>query len=515
MSAAIEAVRAGATVTLLEKMPQLGGNSEKASSGMNAARTAVQIKRSIKDSVDDFYKDTIASGRGLANPELVDILTKQSVSAFDFLASFGVELSEVVKLGGHSRARTHHPSQASGRNAGWEITNALSKYMLRFPRDRLNIVPSAQLTSLIVEDGRVVGVTYLHGKRDLTGQIAHTESKELRGDAVILATGGYSRSEELLRKYTPALIDLPTTNGAFAEGEGIKVAEPLNASLIHMDQVQIHPTSFIMPRDPLQKTKFLAPEALRGLGGVLINHEGKRFVNELDTRDKVTAAIFKNCKPMKVEQEVDGVKTEVDGPVLAYLVMIDEAVKAFPNLRFYSGKGYVSAYSQISELAEGIKVPEKNLRAALNAFNECYNRQGNCNDPFGRTDFAYPTRDSDMFHVMMVTPAIHYTMGGLEIDSEAHVLRAVAPSAGQEEGAKEEKEVIPGLFAAGEVTGGVHGGNRLAGNSLLECVVFGRIAGRAAAAVPTAPTTAAAAAATEVQKEAEEAEVVPPSAPVL
>jgi succinate dehydrogenase/fumarate reductase flavoprotein subunit len=220
---------------------------------------------------------------------------------------------------------------------------------------------------------------------------------------------------------------------------------------------------------------------------------------------------------MKVEQEVDGVKTEVDGPVLAYLVMIDEAVKAFPNLRFYSGKGYVSAYSQISELAEGIKVPEKNLRAALNAFNECYNRQGSCNDPFGRTDFSYPTRESDMFHVMMVTPAIHYTMGGLEIDSDAHVLRAVA-SAGQEEGAKEEeeeKEVIPGLFAAGEVTGGVHGGNRLAGNSLLECVVFGRIAGRAAAAVPPAPTTAAAAATPAAkaeeetqrqQKEAEEAE---------
>lgn len=485
MSAAIEAVRAGAHVDMLEKTIRWGGNSEKASSGMNAARTAAQIKLNLKDSVEEFYKDTIASGHGLSNEELVDVMTKESASAYDFLSSFDIDLNTVTKLGGHSRARTHRPSERVTGNVGWEITSTLSKYLATLPRDRLTMKLGARLTSLVVEDGRVVGVKYTKIVRDEKGHETGEELAELRGDSVILATGGYSRADDLLRKYIPKIVDLPTTNGPFAEGDGIKVAEQINASLIHMDQVQLHPTSFVSPKDPLAKTKFLAPEALRGLGGILINQDGKRFVNELDTRDKVTQAIFKNCKPLIVEQEVNGQMKTVVGPVVAHLIMTDEAVKLFPNLQFYQAKGFLHGYLGVEEMAEGLELPGNTLKQTFAEYHECFVRQGNCADPFGKKDFPFGTRSNDVFHAMMITPAIHYTMGGLEIDKEAHVLRAAATTEDKDEAAEAAtatKEIIPGLFAAGEVTGGVHGANRLGGNSLLECVVFGRRAGRFAAA---------------------------------
>lgn len=210
---------------------------------------------------------------------------------------------------------------------------------------------------------------------------------------------------------------------------------------------------------------------------------------------------------------IDGEKKTLEGPVMAYLVMIDEATKQFPPIKFYQAKGLVSAYSGYEDLAivrlpsrlafiktpmkvvhslsstpQAMKVPFHNLEQTLVDYNDCFDRKGvNCREPFGKKDFAFPTRENDMYHVMMITPAIHYTMGGLEIDDEAHVLRVVPSNTTAEEDENPEeatlKEAIPGLFAAGEVTGGVHGGNRLGGNSLLECVVFGRIAGQKAATI--------------------------------
>jgi cleavage and polyadenylation specificity factor subunit 2/mediator of RNA polymerase II transcription subunit 4 len=139
---------------------------------------------------------------------------------------------------------------------------------------------------------------------------------------------------------------------------------------------------------------------------------------------------------------------------------------------------------------QGLELPPNTLKKTFADYHECFVRQGNCVDPFGKKDFPFGTRSNDYFITMMITPAIHYTMGGLEIDQDAHVLRAVKDG-------EAAKEVIPGLFAAGEVTGGVHGANRLGGNSLLECVVFGRRAGRfAAAAVDVASSTATAASST-------------------
>jgi len=473
---------------------RMGGNSEKASSGMNAAKTKAQAKLWLKDSVEEFYRDTIESGKGLSNPTLVDVLTKQSAEAHEFLTDLGIDLSGVTKLGGHSRARTHHPRYDSKevipKNVGSAIISTLYNYLEKTPTGRLDLWVNSQVKSLIVEDGRVVGVKCHKQMHNDLGAPSHHENVELRGDAVILATGGYSRAEDLLRQYVPSIVDLPTTNGPHAEGDGIKMAQALNASIIQMDQVQVHPTSFVMPKDPFQKTKFLAPEALRGLGGILINDEGKRFVNELDTRDRVTEAIFKNCKRMKVK---DPSGKTVEGPVRAFLLMTDDSFREYVPGKFYKAKGFTTAYLGVEELAIGMRVPFHNLEQTLIDYNDCFDRKGiNCREPFGKKDFPTPTRDNDVYQVMMITPAIHYTMGGLEIDEESRVLRYVTSNATDSDGVESEvttKEVIPGLLAAGEVTGGVHGANRLGGNSLLECVVFGRIAGRNAARGDNASST--------------------------
>jgi hypothetical protein len=143
----------------------------------------------------------------------------------------------------------------------------------------------------------------------------------------------YSRDSELLNKYAPSIAKLPSTNGNFATGDGVKVAQEIGAELSLMDKVQVHPTGFVDPKDPNNPTKWLGPEALRASGGILLNAKGERFVNELGLRDHVTHEIFKNCKPMKL---ADG----ADGPVTSYIVLNDEAVNLFqaPVLEFYRCK---------------------------------------------------------------------------------------------------------------------------------------------------------------------------------
>ncbi len=162
------------------------------------------------------------------------------------------------------------------------------------------------------------------------------------------------------------------------------------------------------------------------------------------------------------------------GPVVSYLIMTDEAFKAYAPLNFYKAKGFVQTYAGVDELAQGLGVNKDNLVRSLEEYNKCYDNREECKEQFGKTEFPTPFRLDRTFHVMTITPSIHYTMGGLRIDANARVL-----------GGGEEKP-LEGLFAAGEVTGGVHGANRLAGNSLLECVVFGRIAGKNAAAAAAA-----------------------------
>ena len=437
MSAALSAAEAGAHVTIVEKEKRLGGNSGKATSGINGARTDVQKSLGVDDSEELFTEDTMVSGHGRSKQELVEKLVHDSADAVAFLQREGVPLAVVSRCGGHSRERTHRcadrPDQAP-IPVGWEIVRTLKKAIEG--NGAIDIVTEAHMTSLTCDSSTVTGVEVV-----IAG-----EKKTYKGDAVVLTTGGFAGNHNgVLGKHRPDLVSLPTTNGPWATGDGLQVAVEAGASLVDMDQVQVHPTGLLNATQPRAGSVILGPEALRASGGLLVNGEGKKFIDELKRRDEVTAAIIEqNTTLSKAFPGFDG-GSAVGG--VAYLVMDRHTVAKFgPTLfSFYQSRGLFHSVVGVGGLSEVIGCSKESLTDSLTGL----------------------TLDEELF-VAAIVPAVHYTMGGVEIDAKGRALSA-------------EKQPIVGLFAAGEVTGGVHGANRLAGNSLLECVVFGREAGRNAA----------------------------------
>ncbi|CAG9535721.1 unnamed protein product [Cercopithifilaria johnstoni] len=288
---------------------------------------------------------------------------------------------------------------------------------------------------------------------------------EISGKAVVLATGGFScdyfNESSLLQEFAPEKANFPTTNGPWATGSGIKMARAMGAALVGMKNVQIHPTAFVDPKDPAATTKFLAAEALRGKGAILLNDKGERFVNELGRRDHVTDRILKFCA-----------KNEEAGDAhTAFMIMDDQAVNDFgrASFNFYATiKGFFKQFDTVEEVANYMKIESSKLKATLDEYNEYAHSISSKEDKFGKKIFPVALEHLP-YYVAVITPAIHYTMGGIKINKDAAVYNEFS------------NKPFKGLLAAGEVTGGVHGRNRLAGNSLLECVVYGRIAGRNAA----------------------------------
>lgn len=435
LSAAHTALENGATVVLLDKKPSLGGNSVKASSGINGAGTSAQKKHGIVDTPEAFYKDSAASARDLARPHLIKALTDHSAPTLQWLVDvFGVDLSLVARLGGHSIPRTH---RGKGGAPGWAMTSALVK-ALEARSDRAQIIKDARVVSLVRDAGRVTGVEY---------EVEGERRTEL--GAVVIATGGYAADYAtggFLSQHRGDLMTLPTTNGDHATGDGHRLAASLGGALCDMDQVQVHPTGFVDPKDPDAKTKFLAAEALRGVGGLLVDRNGARFVDELERRDTVTAAMQAAEAPIR-------------------LLLNPQAAAALEaHCKFYMAKGLMKRYENAATVAEETGIPLSALEATFTA-HQAY-ADGREKDPFGKTNFdnATYTLDEPLL-VAQMTPVVHYTMGGITVDEQARVL-------------DEAGGPIPGLFAAGEAIGGVHGRNRLGGSSLLEAVVFGRIAGK-------------------------------------
>jgi len=417
-------------IVMLEKEERTGGNSIKASSGINA------VSLEDGDSLETFVEDTLASGGGLSDPALVQTLVNDSREALEWLASMGVDLNGTVQLGGHSTKRTHFPS--SGPSVGFAILKALGEIVKKTPN--IKVVTKAKVVSLIKNNSKVTGVRYVS---------KNGEEVSVPADAVVLASGGFGASKDLLSKHAPHLVKLATTNGQFAQGEGLALASEIGAALRDLDQVQVHPTGFVDPSDHKALVKFLAPEKLRGGGGILLNSRAQRFVDELSTRDVVSSAILK-----LPEQS-------------AVLLLGSEAAASFgPVLDFYVSKGLIKKFDDVNETAEDLGVLSSDLIAELTSYNR--KAASNEEDEFGKQVFPSHLELHETMYIARVVPVIHYTMGGARIDTEGRVLG-------------EDGQPISGLFAVGEVTGGVHGRNRLGGNSLLECCVFGRRAGKVSA----------------------------------
>ncbi|KAG0170480.1 hypothetical protein DFQ28_001724 [Apophysomyces sp. BC1034] len=448
LSAAHTIIEQGGNVLLLDKNPFFGGNSTKATSGINGALTRTQIALNIKDSVEQFYQDTLKSARDLARPELIKVLTGRSASAVEWLQDkFELDLSLVSRLGGHTFPRTHRgKEQFPGMTITYALMEGFEELAEKQPQ-RAKIIKKAKVENLLKDqNGNVIGVEYV-----LVGNAADGQVYKEYGP-VVLATGGYAADfteNSLLKQYRPELWDLSTTNGDHCTGDGIKMAAVAGASTVDLEKVQVHPTGLVDPNEPDAKVKFLAAEALRGCGGLLLNNDGDRFCDELGHRDYVTGMMWKQNNPT------------------IRLVLNTAASKEIEwHCRHYAGRGLMKRFENGQALAKEIGISPAKLQQTFDTYNAI--ADGKEKDPWGKRFFHnVPIKMTDYFYVALMQPVLHYTMGGVEITADAEIKAANGGN-------------VPGLFAAGEMCGGVHGANRLGGSSLLGCVVFGRVAGLSA-----------------------------------
>ncbi|GAA5949272.1 hypothetical protein JCM3765_003355 [Sporobolomyces pararoseus] len=445
LSAAHTIYERGGNVTVLEKNGFFGGNSTKATSGINGAGTSAQASLGIKDSAAAFFADTKKSARDLARDDLIEVLTGNSASAVEWLIRrFNLDLSKVSRLGGHSFERTHRGgAQFPGMTITVALMDKLEEIAEREP-DRVKILKKANVQELIKEGDKIVGVEY-----------EYQGKKHRAHGPVVLSTGGYAADfakDGILAQYRPDTLGLPTTNGDHCTGSGLKAALAVGANGIDLEKVQVHPSGLVDPNDPDAKVKFLAAEALRGCGGILLDSEGNRFADELGHRDYVTQQMW--------DKAVGTVRLILNGQA-------SEAIKW--HCKHYTGRGLMKRFDTVEQVAKEMNLPLEKLQGTLKNYMEI--AKDPKKDPFGKKFFDNTdwTDNAGPFHVAIITPVLHYTMGGLEGDTKAQVVG-------------KDGKPIPGLFASGEVVGGVHGANRLGGSSLLGCVVFGRVAGDSASA---------------------------------
>ena len=474
MTAAITAAGEGKSVVILESQSMVGGNSVRATGGMNAGKTVYQdenefgesagVEKTLKtaaekyadnetitalaktvseqwaayqanptgyfDSVELMELDTMIGGKGINDPELVETLCANSADAIDWLDEHGITLHNVSSFGGASVKRIHRPVNAEGK------TVSVGSYMIPLLQENcekagVKMMLDTTATEILTDaNGAAVGVK-------ATG--ASGETVTVNAKAVVLASGGFGANLDMVVKYKPELKGFMTTNAAGIQGQGIEMAQAIGAATVDMDQIQIHPTVEA-------NTAALITEGLRGDGAVLINAEGKRFIDEVGTRDVVSAAEIAQTGSY------------------SWLVVDQAMVDASSVIQGYIKKGYTVTGETYEELGKAMGVDAAAFAETMEKWNGYVEAK---NDPdFGRTSFANPLNTAP-YYAVKVTAGVHHTMGGLKINANTEVLN-------------EKGEVIPGLFAAGEVTGGVHGANRLGGNAVADFTVFGRIAGAAA-----------------------------------
>ena len=440
-------------ILVLEKMPRFGGNSAKATSGINMLNTPLQEKEGVKDKYELFYRDTIKSGKNLSKPIIVSTAVNDSHLLFDFFTKeIGSDISKLGLLGGHSVPRTHRPTKAT---IGYHLVDTVYKKCK--DKDSIKFIFNATVSELLTNEAktRITGVKYF-----LNENTADTHTVLAKG--VILACGGFGHDfdseDSLLKEFVPDKMKFPTTNGKQTQGIGVKIARKIGIALTDMNQVQIHPTGFVDLNDRYSKNKILAPELLRGVGGILINQKGNRFCDELGTRDYVTQKIIENC---------DLANSNSITQYESFMIINQKGIDTYGGrVDFYIKKGYLRKYDSLKIFTEKMNISKSydNLVKTIEEYNKSADKKS---DKFGKKVFPEKFDLNDYIYAGIITPSIHYCMGGLTMDQNGQLI-------------KTDGKIMNGLFGAGEVTGGLHGGNRLGGNSLMECGVFGRRAARAA-----------------------------------
>ncbi|MFU0841371.1 MAG: Urocanate reductase [Burkholderia sp.] len=424
LSAAVEATSLGAKVIVVEKMAMVGGNTIRAAGGLNAAGTAQQRSKGIQDSWELAFYDTMKGGHWLNDPELVRTLVQNAPHSVEWLTALGGDLRDVGMMAGATKKRAHRPT--GGALVGPEVIRTL---WTAAKARNIDIRTNTKALSIIRgKDGKVTGIE-VEGK---DGKYV------INAPAVVDAAGGFGANNDMVAHYVPRLKGFSTTNHPGATGDGLVVAQKAGADLIQMDQIQTHPT--VVPN-----VGEMITEAVRGNGAILVNKEGKRFFNELETRDAVSAAVLKQKDKS------------------AYLFFDSDMQKSLKATDRYIQQSYCLHGDTLDAIANAMGVPAAALKQTLADYDK---GRAAKKDAFGRADMPRDLNKGP-FYAILITPAVHHTMGGIHINTKAEVLDT-------------KGAVIPGLFAAGEVTGGVHGGNRLGGNAQADIVTFGRIAGQSA-----------------------------------
>ncbi len=430
LSAAVAAAGANGSLKLvvLEKQGIIGGNTNYSTGGINAAETDIQKGLGIEDNKQLFYDDTMEGGKQENISALVWSLVNHAPVTISWLSGMGADLTDVGLMGGSSVKRTHRPK------GGAAIGPHLMKVLKTAANNRnIEIRTSNKVTGLLTAtDGRVTGVKV---------ENADGSSYTLTARAVIIATGGFGANLAMVRQLQPSLSGFMTLNHPGATGDAFDWMTSVGGATIQMKNIQIHPTAEVT-------NHILITEAVRGNGAILVNHEGRRFCNELDTRDVVSAAILAQSQGE------------------AFLVFDQGVRKSLASIETYANQHLLSEGKTIDELANVVGIPAVTLSESISRYNA--QQKAGRDEDFGRSATQMPVAlETGPFYAVCVKPAIHHTMGGLSVNAETQVLRS-------------DGTPIPGLYAAGEVTGGLHGANRLGGNGVADIVVNCRLAGLAA-----------------------------------
>lgn len=445
LTAAVEATQAGSSVVVVEKNGFVGGNTILSGGIYNAPDPELQEPAGIEDSEELFYEQTYEAGDEVANPELVKVLTSQADDGLEWLKSIGMEFRDDIGQGaGSLYPRTHTAVKPNG-------TGFIDAFMENLDESgNAQILTETTAEHIIMEDGKAAGIK----AKNFDGSDLTINAKQ----GVIVTTGGFAKNPEMVVEYKneekwPNLDEKTiSTNLGSITGDGITMSEEVGADLVDMDQMQFLYLG-IPDRGPITGVLDLQAEKI-----LFVNNEGERFVREDGRRDVISKAIF--------EQPGGTYWMVHSSDVLDFDTAKTVEQEDFKKVVEEGKYGWVQA-DTLEELAEKMDVPYENLKKSFDDYNKSFDDKVE-EDEFGRTLFTYPMKEGP-YAAVPRTPALHHTMGGLKIDEGAHVL-------------DKDGNPIPGLFAAGEVTGGIHGANRVGGNAVVDLVVFGRIAGQNAAA---------------------------------
>ena len=433
-SAAIEAKNAGANVVLLEKMPAVGGNSLISGAEMNAAKNWVQPKLGINDDSPELHAEDTYKGGDM---NVIKVMTHNALDAAKWCRDYlGVRFEDdnLFFFGGHSRKRALIPVGHTG-------TEFITKFQAKADELGIPVITNMKAEELIKDkSGRVVGV-----KATMNGASYTFNAK----GGVVLATGGFGANPEMVKKYNPKIDErFKTTDAPGTTGEALYMAERAGAQLVNMGYIQTYPIC-----DPISGVIELIADA-RFDGAIMLNQEGKRFVEELQRRDVLSEAILKQTGGYCWVLWNDKIGS------------ISNTVKEHPTeYEAFTKQGIMATCDDLKCVADFTKIPFDSLKGTVNRVSSMTGK-GNDKDFNHRSGLVDMTQGK--YYVIKAVPSVHHTMGGVRINEKAQALTA-------------EGKAIPGLWAAGEVTGVTHGTNRLGGNAYTDIIVFGRIAGKAAA----------------------------------